>query len=1562
MPQNTDTDKRYSVCIGINTYPPETGLGPLNYAENDARDMDEALGRRGFLPENRILLLGADATLDAVNTALGTIIFDRAKENDLVVIYFAGHSTPVTVEDRHEGRRSEVFLATSDFNRKIIQDSSFFRVQNSLGMERLRRTFFEGLGSRKRLFIFDSCYSGDFYGPGYRDGVNQVPNYIQNMLNSGTTGRIFIASCLPYQKAVESSDYGHGHFTYYLLQALNGETQESLRRDGTLTAGSLFDYLNEKLQDQKPVKGGVEFGSFELARFPVPSITGKEQVLDEEEQGKEARLRSTHIIDQTDYVQDRLQRFVGRQTELNKLQDRIAAKMANGGHVIITGDAGQGKSSIIAKLIADRGLDRSVYHFAQRGSGRDSQINLLRNLIARLILKYDLPEYYIAGEGYEILCGNFFGVLKAIANKGQEVIYIDGLDQFTIGSPTSPDMSFLPDRPPRGIVIVVGTRPNQALDQVLSITNLKPNDPYPLPGLNREDFDLLLQRHRVSLPAALRDSLYRRLTNNPLYLDLVAQELRESHDLYPEELIARVENNPNSIFTITFSRMRQQNDKWYNVIRPILGVLLVAQEPLTAEQITHISSHQDSGPISEGIKDLGGLLTPAGQQRFALFHPKLNEYLKEEHNPGNGIQFSAEDVARRHGQVAQWCEQEALEQLWLPLFDPRPGDDYQKYAQKHYIFHLYEARNYERLFAVLNEGVYERGKLRFDRSTHSSAVDLMLGCKAAARRARMLEEGKKLLTHLWRYTLLRTNLTSRADAYPIEAFQALLELGREQEALNLAELLTKPAKKLVVLTLMAEYLLRQPARKTDGLQLVNRVYEIAISTRDNDTQVGALKDLTTALIRAGRLAQAEDIARLIVDKNSQAAALDDVSDAYGRENNWQRAVVVARLIAIDEERVRALSHLAAQLKLAHEDAEAERVWQEASTIVSAIGDDKKRDRANYYLAVSFMQACEWERGETAAHSIDRSDEKVRAWSQLALSFMQAELAELAKTAWDEAEAVIAEMDERDKDTAYRVYAITQIQGGLYTEAETTARRKITINLTERAVVFSSLASHLMRDGLWVRSQRIIDLIAEEYDRTDVAFPQIDNIMVHLSIDLARGEQWEQAKEVALSIPRKEAQCRALMGMVSELVRAGQSQCAQSIWEEARIIATVQTDTVQVSVAAILVMVLVKAGRIAQAKEIISTLTDKQMQEQIMEETAGAFVRVGQIAEAEKIADEITHSSRKDTIRQSIAIAQIQAGQANQAIATVHSITHEERRSRTLVELVKTCCYMQQWQLAQEIANQIPSVLVQADALSHIVVGLIEAGKVTEAEKVARSIRNEFLKADVLCNAATILARRGSFDQANKLANRIKKNPHIRQKALSNITVASLLGATEAESTAHAIDSGNERDEALCAIATTYAHSQLWDDAKRIAAEINGVRKRDETWVVLAIELANTEQWTQAITTFDKIQKQDQRIIVLQEWGKLLVRLNIQGIREEIVQHLSKSEERAGLLVSVADALIQAGNDLDQIHLTQQAWLQASTKDDCQYLFAMVRDLLLRNAELCKDFYDSFRWVNTFLNE
>src|SRR2546422_9219602 len=100
MSSSSPPSKRYAVCVGINVYHPPVGLSPLHYAEDDACAMDTLLGQLGFASEHRRLLLGKEATLDAVNEALSTYILDVPEEQDLVLFYFAGHSLPLIINQR----------------------------------------------------------------------------------------------------------------------------------------------------------------------------------------------------------------------------------------------------------------------------------------------------------------------------------------------------------------------------------------------------------------------------------------------------------------------------------------------------------------------------------------------------------------------------------------------------------------------------------------------------------------------------------------------------------------------------------------------------------------------------------------------------------------------------------------------------------------------------------------------------------------------------------------------------------------------------------------------------------------------------------------------------------------------------------------------------------------------------------------------------------------------------------------------------------------------------------------------------------------------------------------------------------------------------------------------------------------------------------------------------------------------------------------------------------------------------------------------------------------------
>lgn len=404
----------------------------------------------------------------------------------------------------------------------------------------------------------------------------------------------------------------------------------------------------------------------------------------------------------------------------------------------------------------------------------------------------------------------------------------------------------------------------------------------------------------------------------------------------------------------------------------------------------------------------------------------------------------------------------------------------------------------------------------------------------------------------------------------------------------------------------------------------------------------------------------------------------------------------------------------------------------------------------------------------------------------------------------------------------------------------------------------------------------------------------------------------------------------------------------------------QVDTVQQSAADVLAAIFVEAERIEQAREILSMLPDKQAREHVREMIAETLVKTGQIAEAQKMIDEMVNTRSKEHLIQSIALAQMRADQVEQARATANTLAQGEKRSNTLKSLVEICCQTHRWDLARNIAGEIPPGSVRREALRLMAVDLARAGEIRAATNIARSIDNPYSKNRTLCDLATILAQKGDIKGAQNLASTIKNNPNIQKKVNCNTYLASMFGATMAEKIALGMGTCIERDEALYEVTSAYACKQEWEKAEKLAKEIADEQKQSEVWEMLTRELTQAGLWTQAIAAFDNIQKDNQRLSILQVWGTLLAQPANRQIREQIVQHLHNSREKASLLTGIADELAQAGHYLEQVHLIQQVWLQISTKDDCGYLFAMVRGLLSRNPEMSREFWESFAWVESFL--
>ncbi|WP_399358659.1 NACHT domain-containing protein [Thermogemmatispora tikiterensis] len=432
---------------------------------------------------------------------------------------------------------------------------------------------------------------------------------------------------------------------------------------------------------------------------------------------------------------------MGRQTEQEAVWQLVEELLPTGGYVTITGEAGQGKSCLIASLVEARareqgGEERVAFHFIPLVPPPDYQVTLLKALLARLMLKYQLPDWWLAGESRAALSAALEGALQEIARRGQQdVIFIDGLDQLPPDAQSGwRDLSFLPQgpgNPPPGIVFVLGTRPN---DTLRPLELCKPRREYRLPRLSRSDFAELLRQRRVDLSEMLVERFYEALEGHALFLDLLARELASRGGQGPAEveaLVERLSSDPEGLFTLALDRLRGERARWQRVIQPLLGILLVAQEPLTIaalRQLLTLANGRaiDLDEVRQGLRRLGGLVIRDQQGGYTLFHLKWRDYLRGGPAQADGSPrepeglFDEEEERRWHGLLAAWCEQGGLARLWQEGAREEGERERRRYGQRHYVRHLYEARQWERLFAVLDEGSY--GERRWTRTRAWAAM------------------------------------------------------------------------------------------------------------------------------------------------------------------------------------------------------------------------------------------------------------------------------------------------------------------------------------------------------------------------------------------------------------------------------------------------------------------------------------------------------------------------------------------------------------------------------------------------------------------------------------------------------------------------------------------------------------------------------------------------------------------------------------------------------------------------------------------------------------------------
>ncbi len=207
----------YALLIGVNQYPKLPKDKWLQYSVNDVTSLRKILiNSYGFRKENVKILVDAKATRAGIEQALAELAdSDTIKTDDRVLIYFSGHGQTVKALGGEMG-----FLLPYDASVKLSDMSNAGPfMKTCLPMSRVWE-YLQPCPAKHVLILADVCYSGLL---AQNRGLEDMSNSSVQVL-AKTPARQVITAGGKGQTSVEKSQWGHGAFTYKLLEKLTART------------------------------------------------------------------------------------------------------------------------------------------------------------------------------------------------------------------------------------------------------------------------------------------------------------------------------------------------------------------------------------------------------------------------------------------------------------------------------------------------------------------------------------------------------------------------------------------------------------------------------------------------------------------------------------------------------------------------------------------------------------------------------------------------------------------------------------------------------------------------------------------------------------------------------------------------------------------------------------------------------------------------------------------------------------------------------------------------------------------------------------------------------------------------------------------------------------------------------------------------------------------------------------------------------------------------------------------------------------------------------------------
>jgi metacaspase-1 len=220
-PVTGPVQQKWALVVGIGQFS-DHAVPALHYTTSDATAFaaalkDPAVGR--FPPDNVHVLTDGQATTRNIKEEINWIA-RHAAANDLVVIYVATHGSPRGL-DTVAGASYIITYDTEIGSADQPNEDSLYAT--AFPMVDLANAVATRMKAMRTAVILDTCFSGSAVSGGKLMGAgvaNAAPSQAMLDRMSQGTGRIVLAASSSGEESLESAQFQHGYFTWFLLQTL----------------------------------------------------------------------------------------------------------------------------------------------------------------------------------------------------------------------------------------------------------------------------------------------------------------------------------------------------------------------------------------------------------------------------------------------------------------------------------------------------------------------------------------------------------------------------------------------------------------------------------------------------------------------------------------------------------------------------------------------------------------------------------------------------------------------------------------------------------------------------------------------------------------------------------------------------------------------------------------------------------------------------------------------------------------------------------------------------------------------------------------------------------------------------------------------------------------------------------------------------------------------------------------------------------------------------------------------------------------------------------------------